>query len=188
MKTLRRPASLHRRSVAGETPSTRLASERPTQSGSRSAERDKIYSNLSERDRLAHCTTSLTNLARVILDRYGRARAGPRCTETPDAVVVAGKRHLHDIDLRRLRRDSNIFPDPDSLQPRTPPEPKRSPQKGRRNEIDGRVALDLRAAASFVASPTLGDVSTTQPLPAAACNQGTMNAHEHVPEMTGSGG
>ena len=41
--------------------------------------------------------------------------------------------------------------------------------------------------ASFVASPTLGDVSTTQPLPAAACNQGTMNAHEHVPEMTGSG-
>src|SRR5438093_1882130 len=57
VKTLSRPASLQRRRVAGETPSTRLASERPTQSGSRDAERTKIYSNLSEHHRLAHCTT-----------------------------------------------------------------------------------------------------------------------------------
>ena len=30
-------------------------------------------------------------------------------------------------------------------------------------------------------------VSTTQHLPAAACNSGTMNAHENVPETTGNG-
>jgi hypothetical protein len=36
-------------------------------------------------------------------------------------------------------------------------------------------------------APALAGVSTTQHLPAAACNQGTMNAHEHVPPMTGSG-
>jgi hypothetical protein len=31
------------------------------------------------------------------------------------------------------------------------------------------------------------DVSTTQPLPGAACNSGTMTAHGSVPETTGSG-
>jgi hypothetical protein len=33
----------------------------------------------------------------------------------------------------------------------------------------------------------LGAVSPTQALPPAACNQGTMNAHENIPETTGSG-
>lgn len=36
-------------------------------------------------------------------------------------------------------------------------------------------------------TPALADVSTTQTLPAQACNQGTMNAHENIPETTGSG-
>lgn len=50
------------------------------------------------------------------------------------------------------------------------------------------IALALTCPlAGIVASPTLAHVSTTQHLPAAACNQGTMNAHENVPEMTGSG-
>jgi hypothetical protein len=33
----------------------------------------------------------------------------------------------------------------------------------------------------------LADVSTSQSLPAAACNQGTANAHESVPANTGAG-
>ena len=37
------------------------------------------------------------------------------------------------------------------------------------------------------AIPALAGVSTTQHLPAAACNQGTMNAHQSIPESTGSG-
>jgi len=37
------------------------------------------------------------------------------------------------------------------------------------------------------ASPAAADVSTTQQLPAAACNAGTMNAHESIPETTGTG-
>src|SRR5712691_12807686 len=52
VNTLRRPASLQRRRVAGETPSTRLASERPTQSGSWDAERvtkpTQIYQNMAD--------------------------------------------------------------------------------------------------------------------------------------------
>ena len=32
--------------------------------------------------------------------------------------------------------------------------------------------------------PVIAAVSTTQHLPAAACNAGTMNAHERVPETT----
>src|SRR6266508_1586258 len=52
VKTRRRPASLQRRNVAGETPSTRLASERPTQSGSRDEERvtktTQIYRNIAD--------------------------------------------------------------------------------------------------------------------------------------------
>jgi hypothetical protein len=53
-----------------------------------------------------------------------------------------------------------------------------------------RVILSLLFMGAIVASPAvpaLGSVSTTQHLPAAACNQGTMNAHEHIPEATGSG-
>jgi hypothetical protein len=53
-----------------------------------------------------------------------------------------------------------------------------------------RVVLSLLLAAGMSvapAVPALADVSTTQQLPAAACNQGTMNAHEHIPETTGTG-
>jgi hypothetical protein len=46
------------------------------------------------------------------------------------------------------------------------------------------LALPLGAIAG---TPALADVSTTQTLPAQACNQGTMNAHESIPETTGSG-
>jgi len=47
----------------------------------------------------------------------------------------------------------------------------------------------LVAAAGLIpsASSAFADVSPTQHLPAAACNQGTMNAHSHIPETTGSG-
>ena len=53
-----------------------------------------------------------------------------------------------------------------------------------------RMTLSLLLAGAIVASPALpamGDVSPTQHLPAAACNQGTMNAHENIPETTGTG-
>ena len=40
---------------------------------------------------------------------------------------------------------------------------------------------------ALAATPALADVSTTQPLPSAACNQGTMNAHSSIPETTGTG-
>jgi hypothetical protein len=43
------------------------------------------------------------------------------------------------------------------------------------------------ALAGVPASPVLADVSPTQSLPAASCNHGTMNAHEHIPETTGTG-
>jgi hypothetical protein len=50
------------------------------------------------------------------------------------------------------------------------------------------VALTLAGSLlGLLAGPTLADVSTTRPLPAAACNLGTMNAHDNVPETTGSG-
>ena len=52
MKTRKRPASLQRRRVAGETPSKLLASDRPIQSGSRDAERvikpTQIYQNVAD--------------------------------------------------------------------------------------------------------------------------------------------
>lgn len=48
------------------------------------------------------------------------------------------------------------------------------------------VALGLCLGA-MGATPALADVSTTQSLPVAACNQGTMNAHNHIPETTGTG-
>ncbi len=53
-----------------------------------------------------------------------------------------------------------------------------------------RLILSLLLAGTIVATPVLpafGDVSTTQHLPAAACNQGTMNAHAHIPATTGNG-
>jgi hypothetical protein len=37
------------------------------------------------------------------------------------------------------------------------------------------------------ATPALADVSTTQTLPVQACNSGTMNAHNNIPETTGTG-
>jgi hypothetical protein len=50
------------------------------------------------------------------------------------------------------------------------------------------LALALAVPFAGSAAPAaFSDVSTTQHLPAAACNQGTMNAHENVPETTGSG-
>src|SRR3954467_1027290 len=58
VNTRTRPASLQRRIVAGETPSMRLASERPIQSGSVASDRLKTYSNLSEEHRLAQCSRS----------------------------------------------------------------------------------------------------------------------------------
>ena len=54
-----------------------------------------------------------------------------------------------------------------------------------------RKPITAAVAAVFLAmmwsSPVAADVSTTQHLPAAACNAGTMNAHESVPEETGTG-
>lgn len=53
-----------------------------------------------------------------------------------------------------------------------------------------RLALTLTLAgilAGAAAAPVAADVSTTQTLPAAACNAGTMNAHESVTETTGTG-
>jgi hypothetical protein len=53
-----------------------------------------------------------------------------------------------------------------------------------------RLALTVTLAgilAATAAAPVAADVSTTQALPAAACNPGTMNAHESVPETTGTG-
>jgi hypothetical protein len=46
------------------------------------------------------------------------------------------------------------------------------------------LALPLGAVS---ATPAVADVSTTQHLPAAACNQGTMNAHDNIPATTGTG-
>ena len=46
------------------------------------------------------------------------------------------------------------------------------------------LALPLGAVAG---TPALADVSITQTLPVQACNSGTMNAHENIPETTGTG-
>ena len=43
------------------------------------------------------------------------------------------------------------------------------------------------AVGAFAAAPALADISTTRQLPAAACNQGTMNAHNHIPHVPGNG-
>ena len=54
-----------------------------------------------------------------------------------------------------------------------------------------RVILAIVLAVGMIiaiATAAAAGVSPTQPLPAAACNQGTMNAHENaVPETTGTG-
>src|SRR5439155_12284172 len=52
-----------------------------------------------------------------------------------------------------------------------------------------RVILSMLLTGAIVAGPSVpafGAVSTTQHLPAAACNQGTMNAHANIPETTGT--
>jgi hypothetical protein len=49
------------------------------------------------------------------------------------------------------------------------------------------ATLTLAVSLGAMAAPALADVSTTQTLPAQACNQGTMNAHESIPETTGTG-
>jgi hypothetical protein len=46
--------------------------------------------------------------------------------------------------------------------------------------IAGALAVVPAAAAS-------ADVSHTQTLPTSSCNAGTMNAHESIPETTGTG-
>ena len=46
------------------------------------------------------------------------------------------------------------------------------------------VGLSLAVTAAM---PALADVSTTQTLPVQACNSGTMNAHNNIPETTGTG-
>ena len=54
----------------------------------------------------------------------------------------------------------------------------------------GRCIASVAICATIVLAPALpatADVSTTQQLPAAACNDGTMNAHESSPETTGTG-
>lgn len=54
-----------------------------------------------------------------------------------------------------------------------------------------RRVLVAIAFASLVGAMPFGyahaDISTTQHLPAAACNQGTMNAHSHIPPVPGNG-
>lgn len=49
------------------------------------------------------------------------------------------------------------------------------------------AVLSTAAAIAAVPATAVGDVSTEQHLPAAACNQGTLNAHNSIPVTTGSG-
>jgi len=61
----------------------------------------------------------------------------------------------------------------------------------------GETVMRKQLVALLMAAPAVGalswapaasaDVSTTQHQPAAACNSGTQNAHESVPETTGTG-
>jgi hypothetical protein len=48
------------------------------------------------------------------------------------------------------------------------------------------IAVGL-AVGVGAATQALADVSTTQKLPPQACNSGTMNAHDNIPETTGTG-
>jgi hypothetical protein len=50
-----------------------------------------------------------------------------------------------------------------------------------------RIATLVGILAVFAPGTAIADVSTTQHLPAAACNTGTENAHSNVPETTGNG-
>ena len=53
-----------------------------------------------------------------------------------------------------------------------------------------KTVATLTVALSLVVmgvTPALADVSTSQTLPVKACNSGTMNAHENIPETTGTG-
>ena len=53
-----------------------------------------------------------------------------------------------------------------------------------------RVILAVALAGLVWAMPfghARADISTTQHLPTAACNQGTMNAHSHIPPVPGKG-
>ena len=43
------------------------------------------------------------------------------------------------------------------------------------------------AATLAVAPAAMAGIPTSQHLPAAACNQGTMNAHNHIPPVPGNG-
>lgn len=43
------------------------------------------------------------------------------------------------------------------------------------------------AMLTMPAAPALAGISTTQHLPSAACNQGTMHAHEMIPPVPGNG-
>ena len=48
--------------------------------------------------------------------------------------------------------------------------------------------LTLMLSVGAVAgTPAFAAVSPTQTLPVQACNAGTMNAHNHIPETTGTG-
>jgi hypothetical protein len=49
------------------------------------------------------------------------------------------------------------------------------------------IAAAVALGVAVPAAPVLADVSPTQQLPSAACNDGTMNAHDHIPETTGTG-
>lgn len=49
------------------------------------------------------------------------------------------------------------------------------------------AALAVALPIGGVTAPALAGVSTTQHLPTQACNQGTMNAHDNIPETTGTG-
>jgi hypothetical protein len=109
VKTRRRPASLQRRKVAGETPSTRLASERPTQSGSRAVERLTTYPNLSEHHRLAHYTISgaRSSRARRRSPLRRQQREAPRSTTAPWQAT----RPLGRVDGRLVHVPGRVFLD-----------------------------------------------------------------------------
>ena len=49
------------------------------------------------------------------------------------------------------------------------------------------ITIALAGGLAAFAGPVSADVSHTQHLPSAACNDGTMNAHENIPETTGTG-
>jgi hypothetical protein len=59
-----------------------------------------------------------------------------------------------------------------------------------RRTIMRRTIVALALGSALLAVPggsALANISTTQMLPPAACNQGTMNAHMHIPPVPGNG-